>query len=160
LHFDVDVIADFHATNYPGSGGLSIEEVREALLVFVQQKHLAAIEVTAYNPTKDPDGRAAKMIVDLLAEVLAARLEKLNVAAAAPAPEISTGSSAAIKPPAAEAAPAQSGHQVPLPSPEAGESWSSDSLDTENEADPEQSDSAGRNVGRAASSGESDGSSS
>src|SRR5580700_2999655 len=47
LHFDVDVISDFQATNYPGSGGLTLEEVREALLVFVQQKHLAAMEVTA-----------------------------------------------------------------------------------------------------------------
>src|ERR1700683_2752373 len=32
LHFDVDVIADFAATNYPGSGGLSLAEVREAPL--------------------------------------------------------------------------------------------------------------------------------
>src|SRR5277367_4141188 len=32
LHLDVDVIADFSATNYPGSGGLSLAEVREALL--------------------------------------------------------------------------------------------------------------------------------
>ena len=95
LHLDVDVIADFQATNYPGSGGLSIEEVREALLVFVQQKHLAAIEVTAYNPAKDSDGRAAKLIIDLLAEVLGARLDKLNVAAVVPVPEISGASAGA-----------------------------------------------------------------
>ncbi len=31
LHFDVDVISDFQATNYPGTGGLSLDEVREAL---------------------------------------------------------------------------------------------------------------------------------
>src|SRR5580700_10634879 len=43
LHLDVDVIADFAATNYPGSGGLSLAEVREALLVFAQQPELAAI---------------------------------------------------------------------------------------------------------------------
>ena len=76
LHFDVDVIADFQATNYPGAGGLTIEEVREALLVFLQQKHLAAMEVTAYNPAKDLDGRGAKLIIDLLAEVLGARLDR------------------------------------------------------------------------------------
>src|SRR6204780_1118246 len=70
LHFDVDMIADFQATNYPGAGGLTIEEVREALLVFLQQKHLAAMEVSAYNPAKDSDGRGAKLIIDLLAEVL------------------------------------------------------------------------------------------
>ena len=82
LHFDVDVIADFQATNYPGTGGLSLEDVREALRVFATQKHLAAIEVAAYNPTKDPDGTAAKLIVDLLAEVLAKRLEALEVGCA------------------------------------------------------------------------------
>ena len=69
LHFDVDVIADFQATNYPGTGGLSLEEVREALEVFVTQKHLAAIEVAAYNPTKDADGSAAQADRRLLAEV-------------------------------------------------------------------------------------------
>src|SRR5271155_289890 len=41
LHFDVDVISDFQATNYPGTGGLSLDEVREALEVFAKQKHLA-----------------------------------------------------------------------------------------------------------------------
>ena len=86
LHLDVDVIADFAATNYPGSGGLSLGEVREALLVFAQQPELAALEVTAYNPTKDPDGSGAKLIIDLLAEVLEARLKTLQTAEAAQAP--------------------------------------------------------------------------
>ena len=56
LHFDVDVIADFPATNYPASGGLRLEEVREALEVFAAQKHLTAVDVSAYNPAKDADG--------------------------------------------------------------------------------------------------------
>src|SRR5208282_6010525 len=42
LHFDVDVIAGFAATNYPAQDGLSLDEVRQALEVFVQQKQLAA----------------------------------------------------------------------------------------------------------------------
>ena len=83
LHFDVDVIADFPATNYPGTGGLSLDEVREALEVFATQKHLAAIEVTAYNPTKDPEGTGAKLLIDLLTGVLEKRLEILKAAAAA-----------------------------------------------------------------------------
>jgi arginase len=78
LHFDVDVIADFQATNYPGSGGLTLDDVREALQIFAQQKNLAAMEVTAYNPLKDPDGNAAKAIIDLIADVLAKRLEALT----------------------------------------------------------------------------------
>src|SRR6202046_2943326 len=125
LHFDVDVIADFHSTNYPGSGGLTLEEVREALLVFVQQKHLAAIEVTAYNPAKDSDGRAAKMIVDLLAEVLAARLDKLNAAAAAAVTDSSASSTPASQPPTEDVVPPPDAHSAPVPSPEAGGRWAS-----------------------------------
>lgn len=78
LHFDADVISDFQSTNYPGTGGLLLEEVREALGVFVKQKHLAAIEVTAYNPAKDSDARDAKLIIGLLSEALGARLAIFN----------------------------------------------------------------------------------
>jgi hypothetical protein len=156
LHLDVDVIADFHATNYPGSGGLSIEEVREALLVFAQQKHLAAIEVTAYNPAKDSDGRAAKLIIDLLAEVLAARLDKLNAAAVAAVPETSGASAATHKASAASAAPIPGTQEPVLAEQKPGEAWSSDSLDTASEADPEESGSAGDKRERSESSSESD----
>lgn len=159
LHFDVDVIADFHSTNYPGSGGLTLEEVREALLVFAQQKHLAAMEVTAYNPAKDSDGRGAKLIVDLLTEVLAARLETLNAAAAsAPAPEVSGTGAHAPKTSAASAVAPQATNEPASSEQKPGEAWSSDSLDAENEPDSEKSDSADHNTGRAESSSESDGS--
>ena len=95
LHFDVDVIADFQATNYPGSGGLTLDEVRQALEVFVTQKHLAAIEVTAYNPTKDTDANAAKVIVELLGSALEKRLETLKAAAeTAPAKVAASAASA------------------------------------------------------------------
>jgi arginase len=158
LHLDVDVIADFQATNYPGSGGLSIEEVRDALLVFVQQKHLAAMEVTAYNPAKDSDGRGAKLIIDLLAEVLAARLDKLNAAAVAPVPELSVASAPAPKP-SAESAGAAQGTEEPASSEQKpGEAWSSESLNTGSEPEPEESDSADHNLERSESSSESDGS--
>ena len=70
LHFDVDVIAGFTATNYPAQDGLTPDEVREALEVFVQQKHLAAIEIAAYNPTLDADGSGARTIVDLIVSVM------------------------------------------------------------------------------------------
>jgi arginase len=143
LHFDVDVISDFQATNYPGSGGLSLEDVREALLVFVQQKHLAALEVTAYNPTKDPDGTAAKLIVDLLADVLEKRLSALKAAAATAAqPERAastaaaghfsgaaspSGSSGSLQPPAALTSEASAATNLPVTTP--GEACSSKSLE-------------------------------
>jgi arginase len=149
LHFDVDVISDFTATNYPSVNGLSFDEVREALLVFAQQKNLAAIEITAYNPAKDPDGTAAKKIVDLLVEVLQVRLETLKAAeeaaSAAPAPAAKAVAADAPTPPVPDAKPAdETIAGVGLPDPVAGEGWSSDSLnggvetesETETEVDP------------------------
>jgi arginase len=157
LHFDVDVIADFQATNYPGSGGLTLDDVRQALEVFVTQKHLAAIEVTAYNPTKDTDANAAKVIVELLVGVLEKRLEALKAtaeiapakaaASAASAPQsaaalIDKETSPAVEPPHTETAA--------VPPPVAGEAWSSDSLEIEPE-----SDSAAEEADAPESSGES-----
>src|SRR5579864_1306041 len=163
LHFDVDVIADFQATNYPGTGGLSLEEVRQALEVFVTQKHLAAIEVAAYNPTKDADASAAKLIVDLLAEALAKRLETLKsaqtasaqvAASAAPAPASGSASLEKEVPDAEPSDEKQShAHAAVAPPPvAAGEAWSSDSLEIESPSDPENSESAAHEL-----SGESSG---
>ncbi|MGD0956477.1 MAG: arginase family protein [Candidatus Acidiferrales bacterium] len=138
LHFGVDVMADFQATNYPGAGGLGFQEVRDALEVFAKQKHLAAIEVAAYNPAKDSDGSGAKIVIDLLADVLAKRLEVLQaaasaepIAAMAAAGRSSTAQASAIASasvPVAERAetPSQSeGESAMAP----GEAWSSDALD-------------------------------
>jgi len=137
LHFDVDVIADFPATNYPGSGGLNFADVRDALMVFVRQKHLAAMEVTAYNPAKDSDGSGAKLIIDLLAEVFAARLEALNAPAAttSPGPETSGAQPPETKSAVAGASSAHEAGDVVVSAPKPGEAWSSDSLDSENGAD-------------------------
>jgi arginase len=114
LHFDVDVIDGFTATNYPGEGGLSLEQVREALLVFAKQKHMAAVEVCGYNPTKDPDGSAAKLVIDLLAGVLGERFGALT--SSAPAAENASAATGASEPAVPAAAP--------------GETWSSETLET------------------------------
>jgi arginase len=137
LHLDVDVIADFQSTNFPGSGGLRLEEVREALEVFATKKNLAAVEVTAYNPAKDPDGNDAKLVVDLLADILAKRLEALT--AVAPVAEPATVSEetelASTPPPSPEpdaaappvTSPAES--ESGLPAVAAGEASSSETLE-------------------------------
>lgn len=118
LHLDVDVIAGFEATNYRGTGGLTLEEVRDALEVFAVQPHLAAVEVTGYNPAKDADASGAKLIVELLAGALAKRLAALT----APAAGESAGaaSQSASAPPAGEATPSAT----------PGEAWSSDDLES------------------------------
>jgi len=160
LHFDVDVIADFAATNYPGSGGLQLEEVRDALKVFVSQKHLAAIEVTAYNPAKDADGGGAKLIIDLLAEVFAARLETLSAAssAAGPAPEASAERPAETKSAAAGATAARETGDTALSAAQPGEAWPSDSLDSEADASSDESGSGSGHSDPSESSTETDGS--
>jgi arginase len=130
LHLDVDVIEGFHATKNPGDGGLTLADVREALAVFAKQKHLAAIEVAGYNPTKDPDGSGAKLIIDLLADVLGERLETLKAAA----PPVEAPSAAAAATPAAASEPAAPSSEPTVPAAAPGEAWSSDMLETEPEA--------------------------
>jgi arginase len=130
LHFDVDVIAGFEATGHPGGNGLTLEEVGAALAVFATQKHLAAIEITGYDPTKDAGGSGAKLIIDLFAEVLGARLDALK--ATAPPVEAAAGSPAAAPaPPMGLSATADEKAVTPATP---GEAWSSDMLETEADA--------------------------
>jgi arginase len=88
LHLDTDVISvdEFPAVNVPGSGGLPLADVRAALAEFAKHKNLLGLIVAQYNPDKDPDGSGAKKLVDLLVEVLSARLE-VPTAPATPAAE-------------------------------------------------------------------------
>ncbi len=118
LHIDADVISgeDFSASEFTGPDGLRLADVREALHVFMQQKNMLAVELTAYNPDRDPDGSAAKMLVELIVSALSARLAALTAppavaeskpaVAAAPetsAPDTHTESSAAAVEAQAEA---------------------------------------------------------
>jgi len=106
LHFDVDVIngEEFPWTNLPGAGGLGFGEVRDALRVFVSQPNLAALVVAGYNPELDADGQGARKLIDLLADVLATRLET-TTAVAAGASETAAASSVPDAP-SSEPAPA------------------------------------------------------
>jgi hypothetical protein len=155
LHFDVDVISDFPATNYPDSGGLSLDEVREALLVFAQQKELAALEVTAYNPTKDPDGSSAKIIVDLLMEALGARLEALKSSDAAVSATPAAAAAAASQ--GSGASSAKKAVEPELPAPAPGEAWSSEPLEESPDLESD-SDSTDGDSGESGASEESSGS--
>jgi arginase len=87
LHLDVDVISgdDLPAVNVPQTGGLSLAQVRDSLKKFAAHKNLLGFDVAQFNPDKDPDGSAAKKIVDLLVEALTARLEAADSPEPAPA---------------------------------------------------------------------------
>jgi arginase len=78
VHLDTDIIAngDFPAVNVPAEGGLSLADVRAALTEAVRGKNLVGLTISQYNPDKDPDGSAAKKLVDLLVESLSVRLEE------------------------------------------------------------------------------------
>ena len=104
LHFDVDTISseDFRATNYPGSGGLRLDQVREALTVFARQGTLAAFEITVYNPALDADGSGVKTILELIAAVLGERFAALAAAEA-----VAPTAAAAAEAPAPQQAAAQ-----------------------------------------------------
>jgi arginase len=82
IHLDVDVIAqeEFPAVDLPDSGGLSLAEVQTSLKEFVKHKNLLGIDVSQYNPDKDPDGSGARKLVDLLVEALSARFAALSPA--------------------------------------------------------------------------------
>jgi arginase len=94
LHFDVDVIdsEEFPWTNFPGTGGLGLNEVRDALRVFVSQPNLAALVVAGYNPDLDADGVGARKLIELLTDVVSTRLETTSAAAAAGADPSSASS--------------------------------------------------------------------
>lgn len=78
LHLDANVIARNEMAGGDGSsdsGGLEVAYVRDVLAHLAQQPHLAAIEVTSYNPDRDADGQVAEVLVTLLTEALRARRE-------------------------------------------------------------------------------------
>jgi arginase len=79
LHMDLDVITqdDLPPVNVPASGGMSLNDVRDALKQFAAHKNLLGLDIAQYNPDKDPDGSNAKKIVDLIVEALSARLQTL-----------------------------------------------------------------------------------
>ncbi len=133
VHFDVDVIENFGATNYSGSGGLTLDEVRQALEVFLVEPRLVAIDIAAYNPEKDPDGSGAKKIIELIASVLGMRRQALAKSASEP---VAAGAAASTQ----KARPTED--EAPAPEPDIrgvaasfapGEAWTSDSLEPESD---------------------------
>jgi arginase len=142
LHFDLDAIAGFQATNLPSASGLTKDELREALAIFVTQPHLAAINVTGYNPDKDADGSAAESVVEFWAGILALRKENFKATApsakTAPAAAPTDGDKPADVPAAAPTdVPAPVMDMAPEITP--GEAWSSDILDAAETTDPPES---------------------
>ncbi|HUG52779.1 MAG TPA: arginase family protein [Vicinamibacteria bacterium] len=77
VHLDVDVIdaAEMPAKQEVTAGaGLTQAEVSDLLTAILASPRVIALEVTEFDPTKDPDGVHARKIVDLVTRAVARRL--------------------------------------------------------------------------------------
>lgn len=73
IHFDADCLDDaiMPAVEYRIPGGLKHDEAVTVLRGAIATGRAVGIEVTIYNPSLDPDGRAGRLLTDLLVEALA-----------------------------------------------------------------------------------------
>ena len=85
LHLDMDAIAsnDFSAASAAGTdgGGMSLADTQKAMAIFAARPNMVALEVSTYNPTLDPDGSGAKVLVELLVGILTVRWAALETPA-------------------------------------------------------------------------------
>jgi arginase len=111
LHIDLEVIAaeDFAATNLSAPGGMRWGELEQALAIFVRQPALTALVISAYNPTLDADGAAAKKFIELLAKTLALRMAPPAESAALAAEHAAVATMSADHPSASSVAPGGDG---------------------------------------------------
>ena len=79
LHFDVDVIdqAEMPAVTYPLPDGLGWEHAEALLRPLVRSRRLVGLSVADFVPDKDPDGRYARRLVDLVASLFTSRPAKI-----------------------------------------------------------------------------------
>jgi len=71
IHFDLDVVdgSELPAVDFPAPGGLRLEEAQRILSGLVASPAFAGIEVTNFNPVRDPDGIVAARVVELIVQV-------------------------------------------------------------------------------------------
>lgn len=72
LHLDVDVLAEtvMPAVDSPGEPGLDFEQLARLVSLLIHHVPVIGVDVTIYDPDKDPDRRYAKAIVACLKEAL------------------------------------------------------------------------------------------
>ncbi|GFE81109.1 arginase [Steroidobacter agaridevorans] len=72
IHVDADCLDDavMPAVDFRLAGGLSPDHLETVLKTALDSGRAVGIEVTIYNPALDPDGRAGKLLTDLLVSAL------------------------------------------------------------------------------------------
>lgn len=75
VHFDVDVLDSemMSAVDTPEAGGFSADEAAEALRIWCTDPRVIGMEVTIYDPDRDPDRRCGKLLIDILSAALQGR---------------------------------------------------------------------------------------
>lgn len=73
VHLDADVLDDgaMPAVDYRMPGGLAPEEVADILRAAAASGRALGLDATIYNPRRDPDGRAGRVLADCIALGLA-----------------------------------------------------------------------------------------
>jgi arginase len=71
IHVDMDVLntESMPAVDSPETGGMTPQELSTLLKAAVHSNRCVGMEITIYDPTLDPGGKGADLIVDILAEV-------------------------------------------------------------------------------------------
>ncbi|MBI3287058.1 MAG: arginase family protein, partial [Chloroflexi bacterium] len=72
LHIDLDVLdpSELPAMDVPAPGGLSWRELEEASGIWAREGEVVGLEVTAYNPLKDSQGKWARPIIEFIASMV------------------------------------------------------------------------------------------
>jgi arginase len=72
IHIDADCLDDavMPAVDYRMNDGLTPDELETVVACALETHRSVGLEITIYNPSLDTDGRAGKMLADLLAKVL------------------------------------------------------------------------------------------
>ncbi len=75
LHLDLDVLdpSELRANLYACPGGLRVDEVAAAIVAAAERLELAALSITAYDPSADSEHRGSTVVARLLAAVTVQR---------------------------------------------------------------------------------------
>ena len=75
MHLDLDFLdsASMPAVNFPTPAGMEVSDVRAIANALKESGKLRVLNLTAYDPMKDPTGRYGRMIVKVLADIVPAR---------------------------------------------------------------------------------------
>jgi arginase len=72
IHVDLDVLSPdwMPAVDSPDPGGMTPAELTSLLKRGISSKRCVGMELTIYDPERDPTGRCAKLIVDILSDAV------------------------------------------------------------------------------------------